>query len=144
MQSNVKTLVWLVAAVSVLMVGYYNRGWAGFMLVLGAVVFFILLHLTRVMKILKVASGTPKGRISSAIMLNSKLKQGMTLLQVVQLTRAIGEVQGDPNAPQVCHRWTDPGGAWVDAVFVNSKLQNWQFGRTENPVETSPESREAT
>lgn len=136
MQSNIKILLSLVAAVALLMVGYSNRGWGGFMLVLGAIVFVVLLYLTRVMKVLKAASSAPKGRISSAVMINSRLKEGMSLLQVVQMTRSISEPQGDPNASQTCHRWTDPGGAWVDAIFVDGKLKQWQMGR--------PESTEAT
>lgn len=136
MQSNVKTLVWFALAVILLMVGYYNRGWGGFMLVLGAVVFVVLLQVTRIMRILKAASKTPKGQISSAVMLNARLKEGMTLLQVVQMTRSISVSQGDPNAAEVHHRWTDPGGAWVDAFFVAGKLKQWQLGRAENTETT--------
>lgn len=136
MQTNIKTLLWFAVAVALLMMGYYNRGWGGFMLVLGAVVFVVLLYITRVMKVLKAASNAPKGLISSAVMINSKLKVGMTLLQVVQMTRSISVPQGDPNAHEVTHRWTDTGGAWVDAVFVDGKLKQWQFGRPENTEAT--------
>lgn len=140
MQSNLKSLLWLVAAVALLMVGYYNRGWGGFMLVLGAIVFVVLLYITRVMRVLKAASTAPKGRISSAVMVNSRLKEGMTLLQVVQMTRSISEPQGDPNANEVCHRWTDPGGAWVDAIFVDGRLRQWQMGRAESTEATQSHS----
>lgn len=129
MQATLKLLLWLSAAVALLMAGFVFRGWPGFMLALGAVVFFVLLHLSRVLRVLRAAASSPKGFVSSAVMLNSRLQAGMTLLQVVQHTRALGEPQGPLGQAEEVYRWQDPGGAWLDGRFRAGRLASWQLSR---------------
>ena len=67
-------------------------------------------------------------------MLNSKLHPGDTLLHVMAITRSLGQLHTpEGQEPQVL-RWTDPGGAWVEARFANGRLASWQLQR---PAETT-------
>ena len=112
-----------------LWVGYANYGWAGVALVGGGILMFLLLHFTRTLKVLKRAADRPVGHVASAVMLNAKLKPGMTLLHVTAMTRALGELRSDPQAQPEHYRWSDAGQSFVEAEFVAGKLRVWQLVR---------------
>ena len=112
-----------------LWVGYANYGWAGVALVGGGILMFLLLHFTRTLKVLKRAADRPVGHVASAVMLNAKLKPGMTLLHVTAMTRALGELRTDPQAQPERYRWSDAGQSFVEAEFVAGKLRVWQLVR---------------
>ncbi|KKW68604.1 hypothetical protein AAV94_04375 [Lampropedia cohaerens] len=130
MTPHLKAFALLATAAVLLVVGYANRGIGGLLLVLGAIVFLTLLYVMRITRTLRAAADTPKGCIGSAVMLNAQLREGRTMLQVIQQTRALGDLLhacGDTET----YRWRDPGGAWVDATFVAGRLKHWQLGRPE-------------
>ena len=52
---------------------------------------WMLLHFTRMMKVLQRASNRPVGYCDSAVMLNAKLRPGVNLLHVMAMTKALGE-----------------------------------------------------
>ncbi len=108
---------------------YRSYGWAGVALVAGAIVMFLLLHFNRAMQALKRAADRPIGYVGSAVMLNAKLKKGVTLLHVVALTRALGELRSPKDQQPEHYRWTDGGKSYVDAVFDGGKLQSWELVR---------------
>ena len=108
---------------------YRSYGWAGVALVAGAIVMFLLLHFNRTMQALKRAADRPIGYVGSAVMLNAKLKKGVTLLHVVALTRALGELRSQKDQQPEHYRWTDGGKSYVDAVFDGGKLQSWELVR---------------
>jgi hypothetical protein len=117
-------------AVIVFTIGAWRQfGWPGLALAAGGVVMWILLHFTRLMHLLKKAANRPMGHVPSAIMLNAKLKKGMTLMHVIAMTKSLGELQSPKNEqPEVFH-WTDPGHATVVCTFVGGKLQDWTLAR---------------
>ena len=125
-------------AIIVLTAGAWRQfGWAGLALAAGGVVMWILLHFTRLMTILKKASNRPIGHVASAVMLNAKLKKGMTLMHVIAMTKSLGQLQTPQGAqPEVFH-WTDAGQSTVACTFVAGKLADWQLTRP------SPEAPEA-
>jgi hypothetical protein len=74
-------------AIILLTVGAWRQfGWAGIALAGGGVVMWILLHFTRMLTILKKASDRPIGHVASAVMLNAKLKKGVSLMHVIAMT----------------------------------------------------------
>lgn len=111
--------------------GYRAWGWPGVALVAGGVLLWLLLHFTQLMHVLKRAADSPLGYVGSAVMLQAKLRPGMTLLQVVALTRALGEQLGQSEAQPERYRWRDPSGASVTCEFVHGRLQRWDFRRPE-------------
>ena len=115
---------------------YRFYGWAGVAAAATGLVMWVLLHFTRMMTILKRAANRPIGYVDSAVMLNAKLKPGMTLLHVVAMTRALGALQTDKDAQPEIFRWTDGGASHVTATFVGGKLAHHELFR---PAETAPE-----
>jgi hypothetical protein len=97
---------------------------------------FLLMHFNRTMQVLKRAADRPIGSVPSAVMLNAKLRPKATLLHVIAMTRSLGEQRSPKDAQPEVFRWTDEGGSWVDATFVNGKLTEWKLVRPETPGES--------
>ena len=116
---------WGLAALGIA-AGYVGWGWPGVVLGITVMVFWLLLQFSRSLRVLKKASGAPVGYIDSAVMLHSKLKVGMTLMQVLLLTRSLGSKLGE--SPERWG-WADAGGARVSLEFEGGKLRSWELTR---------------
>jgi NaMN:DMB phosphoribosyltransferase len=105
-------------------------GWPGLALLAGGLMMWALLHMTRMLKVLQRAADRPIGTVSSAVMLHSRLSRGMTLLQVLSLTRALGQRLGDNlDAATERYQWTDSSNATVHCMFAHGKLAEWELVR---------------
>jgi len=114
-------LLWLGGAALVAL-AYRSYGWPGVALVSGGLVFWLLLHFNRVLQALRRAAQRPIGHVDSAVMLNARLKPGVTLLHVLALTRSLGTLQSAKDEQPEIFCWTDAGGARVRCEFRNGKL----------------------
>ena len=121
---NYQKILIPVAGVAAVVLGYRAFGWAGVAAVAGGVVMWVLLHFTRMMQVLKRAADRPIGYVGSAVMLNAKLKPGMTLLHVVAMTRALGERLSAKDEQPEIFRWADAGESKVTCTFVGGKLSH--------------------
>jgi hypothetical protein len=123
---NIQAILIWGAALVLVALGYQNWGWAGLALVVGGVIFWQLLHFTRMMQTLKRATSRPKGYVDSAIMLQVKLKSGMRLLEILALTHSLGEAISEK--PEIwC--WTDTSGARVECEMNAGKLVRFELSR---------------
>jgi hypothetical protein len=100
-------------------------------LAVGGIVMWMLLHFTRMMKVLQRASSRPMGYCDSAVMLNAKLRPGVNLLHVMAMTRSLGELRSPKDEQPEIFRWSDAGGSYVDAEFHGGKLRSWSLTRPE-------------
>ena len=110
---------------------YQLYGRTGVAAVAAAGVMWLLLHFTRMMQVLKRAANRPIGYVDSAVVLNAKLKPGMTLLQVVAMTRALGERQSGKEAQPEVFGWSDDTQSQVTCTFVCGKLTQHALFRPE-------------
>jgi len=111
-----------VVAVVVFGAAWHFYGWPGVAAVVSVAVFWMLLHFSRMMQVLKRATNRPIGYVDSAVMLNAKLKPGATLLHVVARTRALGVLLSPKDTQPEMFRWTDNTDSHVTCTFVNGKL----------------------
>lgn len=118
-----------VGGVLLVFVGYRAGGWGGVALAAGGLLLWLLLHFTRLMHVLKRAAARPLGYVDSAVMLNAKLKTGVTLLHVVALTRALGEQRSPRDSQPELFRWTDASDSSVTCEFQQGKLVRWELKR---------------
>lgn len=132
-----KILVPILGAVLVA-AAYRGWGWAGVALVATVIVMWMLLHFTRLMKVLQRASSRPIGYCDSAVMLNAKLRPGVNLLHVVALTRALGEQLSPKDEQPEVFRWTDGTQSHVTCEFRGGKLVQWNLFRPPEAAETPP------
>ena len=130
------TRILTLTAIAVLIVGAWQAfGWPGIALAVGGIVMWVLLHFTRMVTILKKAADRPIGHVASAVMLNAKLKKGVTLMHVIAMTRSLGLLQTEKDAQPEIYRWTDAGLSSVSCTFVGGKLTEWTLQR---PEQVSP------
>ena len=118
-----------VAGIAAVVLAYRFYGWAGVTIVVSGLVMWLLLHFSRMMQVLKRAADRPIGYVDSAVMLNAKLLPGMTLLHVVAMTRALGELKSAKGAQPEVFRWTDATQSHVTCTFVGGKLAHHELWR---------------
>jgi hypothetical protein len=126
---HLRTLFLWLAGIALVLAAYRAYEWRGVALVATGLVFWIMLHFTRLVQALKRAADRPVGYIGSAVMLSSKLQKGWSLLHLVALTKSLGALQTEKEVQPEVFRWTDNGGSYVDCTFVGGKLANWQLVR---------------
>jgi hypothetical protein len=126
---NFQKILVPVAGVAAVVLGYRFYGWAGVAAVAGGLVMWVMLHFTRMMQVLKRAANRPIGYVDSAVMLNAKLRPGMTLLHVVAMTRALGLLQSAKDEQPESFRWTDGSESHVTCTFVSGKLAHHELFR---------------
>jgi hypothetical protein len=126
----------------VLVAGAYRAaGWAGVALAVSGLVMWLLLHFTRITKVLGKAADRPVGYVGSAVMLNAKLKPGVSLLHVTAMTEALGERLSPEGAPDPeIWRWTDGTASSVTCEFVKGKLTKWTLFRPPAADDGAPQS----
>ena len=115
--------------VALVAMAYRSYGWAGVAVVATGLVTWALLHFNRMVHVLNRAANRPVGFVGSAVMLNAKLKAGVTLLHVVAMTKALGELQSAPDQQPELFRWTDGTQSYVTAEFLGGKLMKWELVR---------------
>jgi hypothetical protein len=131
---NFQKIIVPVAGLAAVVLAYRFYGWPGVAAVVTALAMWMLLHFTRMMQVLKRAANRPIGYVDSAVMLNAKLKPGMTLLHVIAMTRALGELQSVKDEQPELFRWTDGTQSHVTCTFVGGKLTQHELFRPESPA----------
>ena len=116
---------WGLAALAVA-AGWWGYGWQGVVMAVSVVVFWLLLQFSRALRAMKNAATAPKGHVDSAVMFNAQLKAGMTLMQVIALTKSLGDRVSE--TPETW-AWADNGHSRVTLVFERAKLHSWQLTR---------------
>jgi len=101
-------------------------GWQGVIFATTGIVFWLLLQISRLMRVMKVAGAAPLGSVANAVMLNSKLHAGMKLVDLIGLAGSLGVKQ----APET-FVWRDAGGDAVEVKLVKGKLVEWRLIRTD-------------
>jgi len=137
---------WALAVLAVA-VGWMQWGWRGVVLAVTVVVFWLLLQFSRALRVMRLAAGAPVGEVPSAVMLHARLRTGMRLMEILPLTRSLGQrvdAATDPGAtagatsgPNDEHfAWRDASGACVQVVLTDGRLRSWTLRRE---TETVPE-----
>lgn len=108
---------------------YRAYGWPGIALGLGALVMWALMHMSRMLMVLRRAAHRPVGSVASAVMLHARLQRGMALLHVLGLAQALGQRLDAPNPADELYQWTDASQASVRCTFSHGKLVQWELLR---------------
>jgi len=130
MNQKMQALVGWGLAVLAVAGGYLLYGGPGALLGITMVVFWLLLQFTRVMRAMRIAGQAPVGQVPSAVMLNARLHVGMKLIDIIQLTRSLGEKLADE--PET-FAWHDDSGASVQVQLEAGRVRHWVLTRREPP-----------
>jgi hypothetical protein len=132
---NFQKIVLPILGVIVVAAAYRGYGWPGVALAVTGIVMWMLLHFTRLMKVMQRASNRPVGYCDSAVMLNAKLRPGVNLLHVVAMTKSLGEQVSPKEQDPEIFRWTDGSASSVTCEFARGKLVKWELFRPQAGVE---------
>jgi hypothetical protein len=135
---NFQRILVPIAVVGMVGWAWHTQGWMGVAAVASAGVMWLLLWFTRVVQLMRRASKRPVGFVDSAVMLNAKLKQGMTLMHVIALSRALGLLESAKNAQPEIFSWRDGSQSVVRCVFVQGRLDGWTLDRPLQAVDVQP------
>ena len=121
-------------AVAAVAAGYVSYGWPGVLLALSVVVFWLLLQFSRAMRLMRQAAQKPIGSVTSALMLQTRLRQGMLLNNVLKLTgsfgsRAAAEAADEKPADKEVYTWADAGGDALQVTLFDGKVTAWELQR---------------
>ena len=133
---------WALAALAVAM-GWNQWGWQGVVLAVTLIVFWLLLQFSRSVRVMSQAAQAPVGHVDSAVMLHAKLRTGMRLLDILPLTRSLGQKvdleaassTSTGAAADEVFEWSDASGARVRVVMARGRCAQWSLLR---PDENQP------
>ena len=140
MSTNLRNIVVPLGLAVLLYMAYSSLGWKGVLAVTGGILMWLLLHVTRLMTIMRRASNTPIGYVGSAVMLNAKLKPNAALVHVIALTRSLGERLSEEGQDPEIYRWTDGTQSHVTCEFVGGRLKQWTLVRPQTPLSSTAAS----
>ena len=104
-------------------------GWWGFSLACSGTVFWLLQHVTRLMKTMEAAAQRPMGTLDNAVMFHSQLHAGQRLLEVIGLARSLGQRQSAPGEQPETFVWHDEALDRVECSFDQGRLVAYQLIR---------------
>lgn len=119
-------------ALAALILGGVLLGWQGVIFATTGIVFWLLLQISRLMRVMKTAGAAPMGSVANAVMLNSKLHAGMKLVDLITLTGSLGTKQ----APET-FVWRDGSGDAVEVVLKKGRLAEWRLVRADGAAGSS-------
>lgn len=108
---------------------WQSAGWEGIVMTVTGLVMWLLMYFTNIMVIMRRARNNPIGYVSSAVMFQSKLQENMTHLNVIGLSRSLGERLSEKDEEPEVFLWKDSNDNRVTATFVGGKLKSWEFKR---------------
>jgi hypothetical protein len=116
---------WALAAVFIALASW-QYGWQGAVFAVTGCVFWLLLQFNRAVRVMKKASDAPMGRVDSAVMLHTRLRPGMPLMQVVGQAKSLGRrLSDDPER----YEWADESGARVIVSVRDGRCTGWELRR---------------
>ena len=126
---NLKPVSMALGVAVVAGVAWKSYGLQGLLFALGAVVMWVMINVNRTMSIMRKAANRPIGYVSSAVMLNARIKPKSTLLNVVAMTQSMGQLLSSQGEQPEVYRWTDASDSSVTGTFMDGKLQSWELTR---------------
>ena len=119
---------WALAVVAVV-AGWLLYGWPGVLLAITVTVFWLLLQFTRALRAMRQAGQSQVGHVGSAVMFNARLRPGLRLLDIIQMTRSLGERLSAEGEDPERWRWRDEGDSSVTLSLRHGKLVAWTLER---------------
>ena len=111
-------------ALAALILGGLLLGWQGAIFATTGIVFWLLLQISRLMRVMKTAGAAPLGSLGNAVMFSTQLHTGMKLVDLIGLAGSLGVKQ----APET-FVWRDGGGDAVEVVLRKGRLAEWRLIR---------------
>jgi hypothetical protein len=124
-------------AVAIAYAAWQAYGWKGLVLAAMMISFWLLLHFTKLMRLLQAAAKRPMGHVRNARVLHGQLKKGMPQVEVVRRTLSLGTRHTEPEHDPEVLEWGDEDGDVVTCTFLRGRLQSFEL-RLAEPAKAGP------
>ncbi len=126
---NWRSLTLTFGLAALLYLSFRAFGWWGFSLVSSGIIFWLLQHVTRLMKTMESAAERPMGSLNNAVMFHAQLHRGQRLLKVIGMAGSLGKLQSDKGVQPEIFAWQDEAGDRIECTFQQGRLTNWSLQR---------------
>jgi len=104
--------------------GWRTYGWPGLLLALLMSSFWVLLHFTKLLRLLRAAATRPLGEVEDVRALQGRLRPGMPMHDVIRQSACLGKrEEGDGNGAMEDFVWHDPQGRTLHLRFDHGRLR---------------------
>ena len=119
---------WLFPALSLalMLAAWRSYGGQGLLLATLMISFWVLLHFTQLMRVLRIAASRPMGQVVDLAPVLRRLRVGQSLSDVVRLTRSLGLRVNAPEEAASVLSWSDEAGHQVLATFEHGRLSHFE------------------
>jgi hypothetical protein len=123
---------------SALLAGWWAFRWAGLVLGITVIAFWSILQFNRASRQLRNVADRPKGMVDSVVTLQSKLGHGMTMAEVLDISKSLGQRVNERGNDWL---WRDSYGNQIVVSFRRGSVERWSATRTEGQPSAAPVSR---
>ncbi len=127
MPPRLRALLFPAMAVALSYAAWRSYGVPGLLLAVLMLSFWLLLHFTKLMRLLRTVAARPMGRTSDAEALRTRLKPGMAMVDVIRLTLSIGQLRTPPDTEPEERHWLDDTGQAVVCRFEHGRLVSFRL-----------------
>lgn len=105
-------------------VGWRTYGWPGLLLALLMSCFWVLLHFTKLLRLLRAAAGRPVGAVADVRALQGRVRPGMPMHEVIRQAACLGK-RDDSSLSDTTETfvWHDIQGRTLHLRFHHGRLQ---------------------
>ena len=138
-----RSLLFPALALALCLAAWRSYGAQGLLLAVLMISFWVLLHFTKLMRLLRAAAARPMGAVGDVPALQAQLRLGMPLHEVIRRTGCLGDRLGDASAAAGAHErfaWCDAQGRSLQLDFEHGRLS--RIERQDSP--TPPENAQET
>lgn len=138
MLDSLRPFLYPAVALAAIAIGWWSYGIQGLLLAGGIVTFWLLLHFSRLMRLLRAAARRPVGHVSDARLLSLNLRTGMPLMEVIRRTHSLGLQRSPPDQDPQVLEWADEQGYTVSCTFERSRLTAFELLAPANSAAATP------
>jgi len=104
-----------------------SYGLQGLLLAVLMLSFWLMLHFTKLMRLLRTVAARPMGRVRDAAALHARLKPGMAMVDVIRLTLSLGQLRTPPDTEPEERHWADDTGQAAVCRFEHGRLVSFRL-----------------
>lgn len=124
MPPALRSLLFPALVLALCFAGWKSYGWQGLLLALLMSSFWVLLHFTKLMRLLRAAAGRPLGAVDDVRLLQGRLKPGMPMHEVIRQAACLGKREEGPSEEVIeDFVWHDPHGRTLHLRFDHGRLR---------------------
>jgi hypothetical protein len=136
MPPRLRALLFPAMAVALSYAAWRSYGVPGLLLAVLMLSFWLLLHFTKLMRLLRTVAARPMGRTRDAEALRARLKPSMAMVDVIRLTLSIGQLRTPPDTEPEERHWLDDTGQAVVCRFEHGRLVSFRLEPASPPMDS--------